>query len=80
MYLTINSHNPQKISLDQMVDTLKRHCSSVDLKRFDETKEVIEAAFLVEFDNLDKLNQSKAELQKVNEHVKVTFLDNNGGV
>jgi hypothetical protein len=79
LYLTINSHNPQKISLDQMVDTLRRHCSLVDLKRFDETKEVIEAAFLVEFDSLDKLNQSKAELQETNEHVKITFLDNNGG-
>ena len=78
LYLTVTSHNPQKISLDQIVKTLKKYCSAVDLKRFDETKEILEAAFLVEFDDLDRLNRSKTELQKINEHVKISFLDNRG--
>ena len=78
LLLTVNSHNPEKIALDDVVGVLKKHCSAVDLKRFDETKEMLEAAFLVEFDNLDQLNQSKSELQSINEHVKITFLDNRG--
>lgn len=78
LYLTVTSHNPEKIPLDKIVKALNKHCSAVDLKRFDETKEVIEAAFLVEFDDFDKLNQSRAELQKMGENVKVAFLDNKG--
>ena len=78
LYLTVTSHNPEKISLDQIMDTLKKHCLSVDLKRFDETKQALEVSFLVEYDNFNKLNQTKNELQSINEHVKVSFLDNQG--
>lgn len=78
LHVTVVSHNPEKIQLDQIIDVLKRHCSSVDLRRFDETKEQLEAAFQVEFEDFDGLNRSKNELQRVNEHVRVTFLDNPG--
>lgn len=76
--LTVYSHNPEKIGLDQVVETLKHYCSAVSMKRFDETKEELEASFLVEVDSFEQLNKSKAELQKLNEHVKITFLDNKG--
>ena len=76
LFLTVTSHNPVKIELEQVLDVLKKYCSTVELKRFDESKEVLEAAFLVEFDGFDKLNQSKDELQTINEHVKISFLDN----
>jgi hypothetical protein len=76
--LTVYSHNPKKIGLDEVVETLKKHCSAVSMKRFDETKEVLEASFLVEFDDFTRLHESKLELQRLNEHVKITFLDNKG--
>jgi uncharacterized membrane protein YhiD involved in acid resistance len=76
--LTISSQNPQKISLEQIIETLKKHCTEVEIKRFDETKEQLNAAFFVEFDTFEKLTQTKNDLQNVNEHVKVTFLDNKG--
>ncbi|MCK4752352.1 MAG: DUF4956 domain-containing protein [Planctomycetes bacterium] len=78
LYLTVTSHNPRKISLEQIIETLKKHCSSIDLKRFDETKEILEAAFFVELDDFDKLIQGKDELQQINKDVRVTFLDNRG--
>ncbi len=78
LYLTVTSHNPQKANLDEIISTLKKYCSDVNLKRFDETKEVLEASFLVGFDDYTKLNQSKTGLQKLNEDIKITFLDNNG--
>ncbi|MBN1764940.1 MAG: DUF4956 domain-containing protein [Sedimentisphaerales bacterium] len=78
LHLTIYSHNPEKITLDEIVGTLKKHCTSVDLRRFDETKEQLEAAFRVEFDNFAQMNETKNELQKINEHVRVSFLDNKG--
>jgi hypothetical protein len=76
--LTVYSHNPEKIGLDEVLETLQKHCSAVSMKRFDESKEVLEATFLVEFDGFAQLHASKEELQRLNEHVKITFLDNQG--
>lgn len=78
LYLTVATHTPQKINLDQIVETLKKYCSAIDLKRFDETKEVLEASFLIECDNLQQLQKAKYELQKANDSMKITFLDNRG--
>jgi uncharacterized membrane protein YhiD involved in acid resistance len=78
LHLTIYSHSPEKLELDSIVEILNRHCSSVNLKRFDETKETSEIYFMVEFNSLDNLKNSKAELQKLSDSVKITFLDNKG--
>jgi hypothetical protein len=78
LHLIVTSHNPQKIPLEKILDILKKHCLAVDLKRFDETKELLEAAFVVEYADFSQLNQSKQELQNYSEHVKITFLDNQG--
>ena len=78
LFLTVNSHNPKKAQLNEIVDVLNKHCSVVNLKRFDETNEVLEASFLVEYDNFSKLNESKTELEKLGDSVRVSFLDNKG--
>ena len=78
LYLTISSRSPQKIQLNQIVETLKKNCTVVDLKRFDESSEALEASFLIEFDGFDKLNQTKKDLQSLGDTVKITFLDNRG--
>jgi uncharacterized membrane protein YhiD involved in acid resistance len=78
LYLTISSHNPQKADLNAIVEILKIHCSKIRLKRFDETKEILEASFLVEYEGFSQLEASKSDLQKLSESMKVTFLDNKG--
>jgi len=78
LYLTVASHNPQKITLEQIVETLKKYCSAVNMRRFDETGEVLEASFLIEFDNFGQLQAAKAALQKLSGSLKITFLDNRG--
>ena len=78
LYLTVNSHNPGKVELHEIVDILNNYCSAVNLKRFDETNEMLETSFLVEFKNFSQLEDSKTELQKLSESVKITFLDNRG--
>ena len=50
----------------------------VNMKRFDDTKEMIEASFLVEFDDFEQLKEAKSELRKLNDSAKITFLDNRG--
>jgi uncharacterized membrane protein YhiD involved in acid resistance len=78
LYVTVNSHNPKKAELCDIVNVLKSHCSSTNLKRIDESNQVLEATFLVEYDSFAQLNASKAELQKLGDSVKITFLDKNG--
>lgn len=78
LYLTITSHNPHKIELEEVVATLKKHCSAINLKRFDDTKEMLEAAFLVEFVGFQQLEESISSLRKLNDSIKITFLDNKG--
>lgn len=78
LYLTITSHNPHKVELEEVVATLRPHCSAINLKRFDDTKEMLEAAFLVEFEGFQQLEASKSSLRKLNDSMKITFLDNKG--
>jgi hypothetical protein len=78
LYLSIDSHNPSKVDLKDVIATLKDNCAGVNMKRFHETKELLEAGFMVEFDNFDQLNQTRAKLQDLNEHLTVRFLDLKG--
>ena len=76
LHLTINSTNSSNITISSIVDVLKRHCNNVSLKRLDESSKVIEASFLVEFTNIEKLNDTKIELQKLDSSIGFSFLDN----
>ncbi|MDD5738597.1 MAG: DUF4956 domain-containing protein [Candidatus Pacebacteria bacterium] len=78
LYLTISAENLINVSLEKIVEILKKYCSGVVLKRFDETKEILEASFLVEFANFEQLNKSKAELRGLDDSLKINFLDNKG--
>ena len=75
--LTIASHGA-KVELGQIVEALKKHCSAVNMRRFDETEESIEASFLVDFDGFSQLEGAKAELYDLNASLKITFLDSKG--
>lgn len=78
LFLTISSDKADKIVLEDLVKTLKDYCSSIDIKRFDETKDLIEATFIVEYKDYEKLQSSKSALRKLDESMKITFLDNKG--
>lgn len=75
LHLTISSQNKENVGLDKIIELLKKYCNVVNLKRFDETGDMIEASFLVEFENIEQLYNSKSELQELNDAVKITFLD-----
>ena len=76
--LTVISYNPPKIGVDKIVDTLSGYCSAVNLRRLDETKEIVEASFLVEFRDFEQLNKSKIALQQLDDSLKFSFLDSKG--
>jgi len=78
LHLTIQSNDPKNVTISQILDILKRNCSVVDLKRLDEAGELLEVSFLVEFGSFTQLNKSKEELQKLNNSINITFMDNKG--
>jgi hypothetical protein len=78
LYLTIDSHLPEKISLERIVEVMRRHFSGIDLKRFDETSEALEASFRVEFEDFGRLEEVKRELLTAHRNLKITFLDVQG--
>lgn len=78
LYLTVNSHNPRKAELNEIIEILDKYCAVVNLKRFDETREMLEASFFVEYENFSQLNQSKSDLEKLGESMRITFLDSKG--
>ncbi|MCP4146171.1 MAG: hypothetical protein GY757_00335, partial [bacterium] len=51
---------------------------AVNMKRFDESKEAVEASFLVEFKDFDQLNLLKNALREENDSIRLSFLDNRG--
>jgi hypothetical protein len=78
LYLTVSSHNPEKVGLEEIIQVLRTHCSAVSLKRFDDTKEMLEAAFLVEFEDYPHLEAARAGLVGLGDNVRITFLENRG--
>jgi hypothetical protein len=57
---------------------MRRNFTGVDLKRFDETSEAIEASFRVEFEDFGRLEEVKRELLAAHRNLKITFLDVQG--
>lgn len=78
LYLTITNTDPKKIELNQIIKILEDFCSAISLRRFDETKDILEAVFLVEYDNFDQLTKCRNALQNLSRNLKISFLDNRG--
>ena len=78
LYLTIQSNGSNKINIDAIIEILRKNCDVVDLRRLDETNEILEASFMVESRNFTQLNKAKMELQELNRNLKITLLDNKG--
>ncbi|MGD2028028.1 MAG: DUF4956 domain-containing protein [Anaerolineales bacterium] len=78
LHLTVASKNPGKVELDQITAVLDKHCSKIKLLRFDETAEVLETSYVIEFKRVSDLSKAKAELQTLSPSLDISFLDNRG--
>jgi hypothetical protein len=78
LHLTISSQSPGKIDLDQLNAVLEKHCSKFKLLRFDETEQVLESSYVIEFKRVSDLNAAKADLQALSPSMQISFLDNKG--
>ncbi|MBN1956458.1 MAG: DUF4956 domain-containing protein [Anaerolineae bacterium] len=78
LHLTVTSHKPQPVDMDEIVAALQPHCTKLKLLRFDENDQVLEMAFLVEFRHASDLGQARAAIRALGDAVDMTFLDNKG--
>ena len=75
MALSIVSQGSERPDLEKLTDVLKKYCSSVRMKRFDETPDLFEGLFFVEFQNFAQLRRLKEALKGFDRQMTITFLD-----
>ena len=80
LYVTIQSSSSTKLNTETVLKILKKNFNVVNLRRLDESEESTELSFIIELNNYNELNKAKSELQKLDKHINVTFLDNKGFV
>jgi hypothetical protein len=78
LVIAITSKAPGPLSLTEMSAVLGKHCAVVNLKRFDEDDEKLEASFMVEIQGFEKLTLARDELRSLDDAAKITFIDNKG--
>jgi uncharacterized membrane protein YhiD involved in acid resistance len=78
LHLNIASRGESKLTLAQVMSSLELHTRKLKLLRLDENTEVMEASFLVEFRQLDDLNQATVALRNLSPGIEISFLDNKG--
>ena len=75
LYLTITCPAPTPAGLPQILATLNSHTTAAGLKRFDQTPDLIEASFQVQFDSVGRLDACSQELRKLGDGVRVSYLE-----
>lgn len=75
LYITVTTQNPDNIELQKIVNTLSEYCPNVDVKRFDAKKDLLEASFIVDFQDFGQFNQAQSALRKLDDSIEITFLD-----
>jgi len=77
LYLTVTCPAPTQAGLPQILAALKTHATAAGLRRFDQTPEVLEASFQVQFDSVARLDACSQELRKLGQGVRVSYLEHN---
>lgn len=78
MNMSVSSRNPNKVNMRQIMDALEKHCSKLNLLRYDENADALEMSFVIEFRHTSDLNQARAALLEVSDKLEITFMDNKG--
>jgi len=78
LYLTVTCPVPHKAGLTKILEALKAHARATELKRFDETPDLVEASFEIQFDNIARLDACSQQLRALGDSVRVSYLDQTG--
>lgn len=78
LYLTVTSPAAAKLGADRILQALAGVGATAALKRFDQSPDSLEAAFLVDFKQVAHLEKFAAQLRELSPEVKVSCLDDRG--
>lgn len=77
-YLTFMNQNPDKLDLNKVVEILRKHTTTLDLKRLDQSKQELAASFMVNMENYASFETLKKEILLLDDSARLTFLDQHG--
>jgi len=77
LYLTVSGTGEGKPGLENIDSVVRDVFKASKLVRYDETSDLIEAAFWIEIKKTDDLQQFKNRLNEMNPEIRVSFVDNN---
>lgn len=78
LYLTVSSPATSNLTASQILEILATTGAAATLKRFDQTPDQLEAAFVVDFKEVSHLEQFNQQLRALSPGVKISCLDDRG--
>ncbi len=78
LHLTVTSPTAAKLSANQVLQTLSSMGASASLRRFDQTADMLEAAFLVNFKEAAHLEQLSQKLRELSPEIRISCVDDRG--
>jgi len=78
LYLTISGKKSNALTLNKITEVIKKHCKTVNLKRFDDKDDTLEAAFYIDVDNFDSLANLKKDLDSLSKSISISYIDKVG--
>jgi len=76
LFLTVSSDSPNSIDLNNIVEIVKKNFKFSELKRFDKSEDIIEAAFLVEIKKTESIQNCTKDLESINKSIRISYIDN----
>lgn len=77
LYLTVSANGENKTGLQNIDQAVQASFKASKMVRYDETPDIIEAAFWVETNSTDNLKTFKEKIGEINPGIRVSFVDNN---
>lgn len=77
-HLVVTSHMPGQVGLDKIQKVLMEGSQNAKLKRLDESKELLEASYQVQFSGAYQLENCHRQLLQLGSGVAVSLMDNRG--
>jgi hypothetical protein len=78
LYLTVASPASAKLGAQQILEALSAVGASASLKRLDQSPELLEAAFVVDFKEVARLEQFTQKIQSLSPQARVSCLEDRG--
>lgn len=78
LYLTVASPAPAKLGANQILEALSAVGARASLKRLDQSSDLMEAAFVVDFKEVSRLEQFTDRIRSLSPNARVSCLDDRG--